>query len=221
MKALIVRNRIISVAALVGTAATLAPVPAMAEVPAEIRFILNTLSLLFHGALVLFMATGFSMLEAGLVRTKSVSTILLKNIALVAVAATGYYLVGYNLMFFDVDGGIWGTPAIWRPDDSAALAGNFDAGVASAAVWLFQCLFAVTAASIISGALAERIRLWPFFIFILIMSTLLYPIQGAWGWGGGWLASLGFFDFAAVIRPREAASRRAGHGHTPPTLESR
>jgi ammonium transporter, Amt family len=185
--------------------ATLAPTAALAEVPEETRFILNTFSLLFHGALVLFMATGFSMLEAGLVRTKSVTTILLKNITLVAIAAIGFYLVGYNLMYLDVDGGYWGSPTVWRPDDAAVLAGDLSAGVASAATWLFQCLFAVTAASIISGALAERIRLWPFFAFVAVLSSLLYPVQGAWGWGGGWLAALGFRDFAGGTHVHSAA----------------
>lgn len=170
--------------------------PAIAEVSAETQYILNTLSYLYHGMLVLFMATGFTMLEGGLVRTKSVSTILLKNITLVAIATIGFWAAGYNLMFTGVDGGFFGTFAVWSPVDDAAQSGDYSSGAASASVWLFQSLFAVTAVSIISGTLAERIRLWPFFMFVAIMVTLLYPIQGAWGWGGGWLSEMGFVDFA-------------------------
>lgn len=178
---------------------------AHAEVSAETKYILNTLSFLFHGMLVLFMATGFSMLEGGLVRTKSVSTILLKNISLVAIAAIGFYLTGYNLMFTDVDGGLIGSFGPWVPDDSAALAGDYSLGAASASIWMYQTLFAVTAASIISGAVAERIRLWPFFVFVFCMATFLYPIQGAWGWGGGWLKEIGFLDFAGGTHVHGAA----------------
>ncbi len=182
---------------------------AHAEVSPETRYILNTLSFLYHGMLVLFMATGFSMLEGGLVRSKSVSTILLKNISLVAIAAIGFYLTGYNLMFADVDGGLIGRFGPWKPDDSAALAGDYSVGAASASIFMYQTLFAVTAASIISGAVAERIRLWPFFIFVFCMATFLYPIQGAWGWGGGWLKELGFIDFAGGTHVHGAAGAAA------------
>lgn len=178
---------------------------AVAEVPAETQFILNSLSFLYHGMLVLFMATGFTMLEGGLVRTKSVSTILLKNITLVAITTIGFWAAGYNLMFEGVNGGFAGIPGPWSPDDAAALAGDYSHGAASASDWLFQTLFAVTAVSIISGTLAERIRLWPFFLFVLIMSTVLYPIQGAWGWGGGWLNEMGFLDFAGGTHVHSAA----------------
>lgn len=181
------------------------PQPAAAEVSPETQYILNTLSFLYHGMLVFFMSAGFSMLEAGVVRTKSVATILLKNFTLIAIAAIGYYLIGYSLMFNDVNGGFWGTPGIWTGDDTASLAGDFDAGAASASVWMYQMLFCVTAASIISGALAERIKLWPFFIFSAIFASVLYPIQGAWGWGGGWLAEMGFKDFAGGTQVHSAA----------------
>lgn len=180
-------------------------IPGAAEIPDETRYVLNTLSFLYHGMLVLFMATGFSMLEGGLVRTKSVSTILLKNVILIAVATIGFYLVGYNLMFENVDGGFFGTPRPWSPDDAAALAGDFSGGASSTSVWLFQTLFAVTAVSIISGTLAERMRLMPFFVFVAFMSCFLYPVQGAWGWGGGWLAEMGFLDFAGGTHVHSAA----------------
>ena len=170
--------------------------PARAEVAAETAYVFNTLSFLVHGFLVLWMAAGFAMLEAGLVRTKSVTTILLKNIALFSIAGIAYYLVGYNLMYDGVAGGFFGTPGIWSGDDSAALQGDFGAGYAAASDWFFQMVFVATAASIVSGALAERIKLWPFLSFVLVLTALVYPVQGSWHWGGGWLAELGFADFA-------------------------
>lgn len=170
--------------------------PAHAAVSAETTFIFNTFSFLVHGFLVLWMAAGFAMLESGLVRTKSVTTILLKNITLFSIAGIAYYLIGYNLMHDGVDGGFMGSLTPWRANDSAALSGDFSAGSAASSNWFFQMVFVATAASIISGTLAERIKLWPFFIFVFFLSALVYPIQGAWLWGGGWLAELGFADFA-------------------------
>ena len=173
-----------------------AAAPAQAAVAAETAYVFNTLSFLVHGFLVLWMAAGFAMLEAGLVRTKSVTTILLKNIALFSIAGIAFFLVGYNLMYDGVDGGVIGSLAIWGADDSAAMAGDFSAGYAASSDWFFQMVFVATAASIVSGALAERIKLWPFLGFVLVLTAVIYPIQGAWHWGGGWLAELGFVDFA-------------------------
>ncbi len=170
--------------------------PAEAAVEAETGFILNSFSFLVHGFLVLWMAAGFAMLEAGLVRSKSVATILLKNVVLFALAGIAYYVVGYALMYQGVDGGWFGTFALWRGDDTAALGGDFSAGYAAAADWFFQMVFVATAASIVSGALAERIKLWPFLAFVTVLSALIYPVTGAWVWGGGWLSKLGFVDFA-------------------------
>lgn len=192
-------------AALAGFAVLMLPFEAAAGVPMETQYILNTFSFLMHGMFILFMTFGFTMLEGGLVRTKSVTTILLKNVTLIAAAAIGFWATGYNLMFTGVDGGFIGTIGPWSPDDSAALSGNYELGAASASIWLFQCLFAITAVSIISGTLAERIRLWPFFAFVVVMSTILYPIQGAWGWGGGWLDAMGFLDFAGGTHVHAAA----------------
>jgi Amt family ammonium transporter len=175
--------------------------PAKAAVSAETSFIFNTFSFLVHGFLVLWMAAGFACLEAGSVRTKSVTTILLKNITIFSIAGIAYYLVGYNLMYVGVDGGFLGSFGVWQADDQAALAGDFSAGFASSSDWFFQMVFVATAASIVaasivSGTLAERIKLWPFFIFIVFLTALIYPIQGAWHWGGGWLSEIGFKDFA-------------------------
>ena len=180
----------------VGLAALGVAGPAFAEVSGETAYILNTFSFLVHGFLVMWMAAGFAMLEAGLVRSKSVATILLKNVTLFSIAGITYYLVGYNLMYDGVDGGFVGSFTLWGGDDSAALAGDFAAGYASASDWFFQMVFVATAASIVSGALAERIKLWPFLAFIVVLTAVIYPVQGAWQWGGGWLSELGFADFA-------------------------
>lgn len=163
----------------------------------EIAYSLNTMFLLFCGALVMFMAAGFAMLEAGMVRSKSVAVILVKNVGLYAIAAVMFYIIGYNLMYKDVAGGFFGHPMPWTPDDSAALSGDFsEASYSSGADWFFQMVFVATAVSIVSGALAERIKLVPFFIFAAILTGLVYPITGSWVWGGGWLSEMGFSDFA-------------------------
>jgi ammonium transporter, Amt family len=159
---------------------------------AETQFVFNTLSFLMCGFLVMWMAAGFAMLEAGLVRKRSVGTQLLKNISLYSTAGIMFYLVGYNLMYAGVDGGWFGSLGLWAADDSAAL----ETGYASGSDWFFQMVFVATAASIVSGAVAERIRVWPFLLFVVILTGVLYPITGAWTWGGGWLAEMGFADFA-------------------------
>jgi Amt family ammonium transporter len=167
-----------------------------AGIPAETQFIFNTLSFLVHGFLVMWMAAGFAMLEAGLVRKRSVGTQLLKNIALYSVAGILFYLIGYNLMYSGVDGGFMGSLAIWSPDDAAVAAGDFSAGYSASSDWFFQMVFVATAASIVSGTLAERVLVWPFLLFTAVLTGLLYPITGSWQWGGGWLSEMGFSDFA-------------------------
>ena len=169
---------------------------ASAAVESETAYILNTFSFLVHGFLVMFMAAGFAMLESGLVRAKNTATICLKNIALYSVAGLMFYLVGYNLMYAGVDGGFMGTFALWSGDNADALAGKFDAGYAAESDWFFQMVFVATAASIVSGTVAERIKLWPFLVFVVGLSAIIYPITGSWQWGGGWLAEKGFADFA-------------------------
>ena len=172
--------------------------PALAEdaKTTETQFILNTMNFLFCGALVMFMAAGFAMLESGLVRSKNTATICLKNIALYSVAGLMYYVIGYNLMYSGVDGGFMGSFAIWGPDDAAAAGGDYSGNYATASDWFFQMVFVATAASVVSGALAERIKLWPFLLFVVFLTGIIYPIQGSWQWGGGWLSAMGFADFA-------------------------
>ncbi|HEY8353006.1 MAG TPA: ammonium transporter [Sphingomonadales bacterium] len=164
----------------------------------ESQFILNSLLLFIGGILVMWMAAGFCMLEAGLVRTKNVSTMCLKNIGIFSIACIVYYIVGYHLMYGGETGGFIGSLRWWMPDDQAALAEtpDFEAGYASGADWFFQVVFVATATSIVSGTVAERSKLFSFFIFSAILSAIIYPIQGSWTWGGGWLSEMGFSDFA-------------------------
>jgi len=178
-------------------AVALTAAPAYA-VDAETAYILNSFSFLVNGALVMFMAAGFAMLESGLVRSKNTATICLKNITLYAIAGIMFYAVGYNLMYMDVTGYI-GSFMPWAADDAAALAetgAKFDAGYSASSDWFFQMVFVATAASIVSGTVAERIKLWPFLIFTIVLTSVIYPIQGSWTWGGGWLTEMGFADFA-------------------------
>ncbi|RKF07927.1 ammonium transporter [Oceaniradius stylonematis] len=161
---------------------------------AEVQYIFNTLLFLIGGFLVMWMAAGFAMLEAGLVRSKNVSMQSLKNIALYSIAGLMYWIVGYNLMYANVDGGFIGSfgPYSFDPVGGDAL----DTGYSTASDWFFQMVFVATAASIVSGTLAERIKLWPFLIFVVVLTGFIYPIAGSWQWGGGWLSEMGFSDFA-------------------------
>lgn len=172
---------------------------AHAAVDGEVVYILNTLLFLIGGFLVMWMAAGFCMLEAGLVRTKNVATMCVKNIGLYAIAGILYFLVGYNLMYSGVEAGtgFMGTFSLWGAGETAASeAIDVDGGYSSTSDWFFQMVFVATAASIVSGTLAERIKLFPFFIFVIILTGFIYPIQGSWEWGAGWLDGMGFSDFA-------------------------
>ncbi len=162
---------------------------------ADTAYIFNTLLFLIGGFLVMWMAAGFAMLEAGLVRSKNVSMQCLKNIALYSIAGLMFWIMGYNLMYDGVDGGYFGS---WfSPKAIDAVGGNdLDTGYSGASDWFFQMVFCATTASIVSGTLAERIKLWPFLIFTAILTGILYPITGSWEWGTGWLDQLGFSDFA-------------------------
>ena len=163
---------------------------AKAEVDAEVAYILNTFSFLVCGFLVMWMAAGFLFLESGLVTTRSVSTIAAKNIGKFAIVSVVFYFFGYNLGYGVPEGGFIGTFSIWS--DSSAI----ETGYSDASDWFFQALFVCATASIVSGAVAERIKIWPFFIFSAILGGIIYPIQMGWEWGGGWLDVLGFSDFA-------------------------
>ena len=155
-------------------------------------FVFNTLLFLISGMVVMFMAAGFCMLEAGMVRSKNAATICLKNISLYSVAGVMVYLVGYQLIYGNPDNPYLGSFTIWGADDSDPV-GN---GYAASSDWYFQMVFVATAASIVSGTLAERIKLFPFLIFVAILTGFIYPIQAGWQWGEGWLYAMGFSDFA-------------------------
>jgi Amt family ammonium transporter len=176
-------------------------VPALAQdteaapaVSPEVAYIFNTLLFLIGGFLVMWMAAGFAMLEAGLVRSKNVSMQCLKNISLYSIAGLMFWITGYNLMYTGVDGGFIGS---FGPYSFDAVGGNaLDTGYSTASDWFFQMVFCATTASIVSGTLAERIKLWPFLIFTVVLTGFIYPIAGSWQWGAGWLSEMGFSDFA-------------------------
>lgn len=178
-----------------------ASVPALAQdaapaVTPEVAYIFNTLLFLIGGFLVMFMAAGFAMLEAGLVRSKNVSMQCLKNIGLYSIAGIMFWAVGYSLMYTNVgdNGGYFGTPGWYAWD---AVGGDaLDTGYSTASDWFFQMVFVAATASIVSGTVAERVKIWPFFIFTAVLTGILYPITGSWQWGGGWLSEMGFSDFA-------------------------
>ena len=156
----------------------------------EGQYIFNSLGFYIGGVLVAFMAAGFCMLESGLVTTKSVSTIAAKNIGKFAICSLIFFLVGYNLAYGVPEGGFMGSFSIWTDTTDA------ETGYSGYSDWFFQTMFVCATASIVSGAVAERIKIWPFFIFAAIMAGVIYPISMGWQWGGGWLATSGFSDFA-------------------------
>ncbi|WP_333713511.1 ammonium transporter [Yoonia sp.] len=161
-------------------------------------YIMTTLLFLVGGFLVFWMAAGFAMLEAGLVRSKNVAMQLTKNIALFSIAAIMYWLVGFNLMYPGDFNGYMAfnfVPTSLEPVGLDAADAALDyASVGSD--FFFQLMFVAATASIVSGALAERIKLWPFLIFVVVLTGFMYPITGSWQWGGGWLSEMGFSDFA-------------------------
>ncbi|MCE2464728.1 MAG: ammonium transporter [Dehalococcoidia bacterium] len=221
--------------------------PALAQstgVNAETQFVLNTFAFLAWGALVMWMCAGFTMLEAGSVRTKNASMICLKNIGLYSIAGLAFFFIGYNLMYTDVWHVIGSFEFLYGPSDAevSLIEGNTGAtaevvgnSYSTMSDWFFQMVFVATTASIVSGAIAERARLWVFFLFILVLTAFIYPVVGAWTWGGGWLGDRGFQDFAGstivhstggwaalagvmVIGPRLGKFRRDGSPRpTPPS----
>ncbi|NRA29556.1 MAG: ammonium transporter [Parvularculaceae bacterium] len=163
------------------------------SVSAETAFVFNTFLFLVAGMVVMFMAAGFCMLEVGLVRSKNAGTICLKNISLYSIAGIMFWLVGYNLAYPETFNGILGfNGLLWNSADKKPL----ETGYAASSDWYFQMVFVATAASIVSGTLAERIKLWPFLAFVAVLTGFIYPIQASWVWGEGWLFGLGFSDFA-------------------------
>ncbi len=183
-----------------GTALTLLPSFALAQdaefaALADTQFIFTTLLFLIGGFLVFWMAAGFAMLEAGLVRSKNVTTQLTKNIALFSFAAIMYWLVGYNLMY--PGDGNWIAEGVFGTFSPKDIKSDIDAGgYSNASDFFFQLMFCATTASIVSGTLAERVKLWPFLIFTIVLTGFIYPIEASWQWGGGWLSAMGFSDFA-------------------------
>ena len=210
----------------------------------ETTFVFNTFSFLIWGALVMWMCAGFTMLESGSVRTKNASMICMKNIGLYSIAGLAYFFIGYNLMYVEVGDVIGSFTFLYGPtaEEIALVGGDADpaavlegSSYATMSDWFFQMVFVATAASIVSGALAERVKMWSFFLFVLVLTAIIYPIVGAWTWGGGWLAQEGFQDFAGstivhsvggwaalagilVVGPRLGKFRRDGTPRpTPPS----
>lgn len=180
----------------------------------ELAYALDTFYFLLSGVLVMWMAAGFSMLESGMVRAKNTTEILTKNVSLYAVACILYMLVGWNLMY-ESSGSVLPTlsfllPAAEPVSVEAARAG--EAGESYFSDFFFQVVFVATAMSIVSGAVAERMKLWSFLLFAVVMTGFIYPIQGLWTWGGGWLDQLGYADYAgsAIVHMAGATAALAG-----------
>lgn len=182
----------------------------------QLQYALDTFYFLMCGALVMWMAAGFAMLEAGLVRAKNTAEILTKNIALYAIACTMYLLCGYYLMYSSAEGGIIPSFGALIGDENAVdavLAGGDDAPYYSArSDFFFQVVFVATAMSIVSGAVAERMKLWAFLAFAVVMTGFIYPVSGYWTWGGGFLSEAGFSDFAGsgIVHMAGASAALAG-----------
>ena len=181
-------------------ATTLADLEAtVAANAANDAFVMNSLLFLVGGFLVMWMAAGFAMLEAGLVRSKNVSMQCLKNIMLYSVAGLMFWAVGYDILYTSVDGGFFGGFS-WSdgsfgydwPGAGASEGGDYSV----ASDWFFQMVFCATTASIVSGTVAERVKFWPFILFVIVLTGVLYPITASWEWGAGWLDARGFSDFA-------------------------
>ena len=237
-------RRLVLILAMALAIPLLVPTVARAAVDEETMFVFNTFSFLIWGALVMFMCAGFTMLESGSVRTKNASMICLKNVGLYAIAGLAYFIIGYNLMYVDV-GSVIGSFTFLRgpsadeiallAEEEGAVSAVVENGYSTMSDWFFQMVFVATAASIVSGALAERVRMWSFFLFTVLLTAFIYPIVGAWTWGGGWLAEMGFQDFAGstivhgvggwaalagilVVGPRLGKFRRDGTARpTPPS----
>jgi Amt family ammonium transporter len=166
----------------------------------EVKYALDTFYFLICGVLVMWMAAGFTMLESGLVRTKSTTEILTKNVALYSIACVMYLVMGYAIMYGGSTGGylpdMWFGNIISNSTAEEVIASNGDTYYSGASDFFFQVVFVATAMSIVSGAVAERMKLWSFLSFAVILTGFIYPMQGMWKWGGGFLDAAGFQDFA-------------------------
>ena len=180
-------------------------------VSAEVQYIFNTILFLMSGFLVMWMAAGFAMLESGLVTSKSVSAIAAKNIGLYSIAGLMFWVVGYNLAYDMGASGLIGSFTTWSDAYTSETAAVSD-GYAATSDWFFQMVFCATTVSIVSGTLAERIKIWPFFLFAAILTGFIYPIVMGWEWGAGWLDQLGFSDFAGstLVHATGGAAALAG-----------
>lgn len=196
-------------------------VPALAEEPGlgdtvvQLAYSVDTFYFLMSGALVMWMAAGFTMLESGLVRGKNTVEILTKNVALYAIACIMYMFVGYNIMYGDgVNGLIPGLSFFLGADNTVdeVLKSGGETYYSNMSDFFFQVVFVATAMSIVSGAVAERMKLWSFLLFAVVMTGVIYPVQGYWKWGGGFLDGLGFLDFAGsgVVHLCGASAALAG-----------
>ncbi len=174
---------------------------------AELRYALDTFFFLISGALVMWMAAGFAMLEAGLVRAKNTTEILTKNFVLYAIACTMYLIVGYNIMYVD------NAEAGWLPSIGGLIGSQGEGADHSLeSDFFFQVVFVATSMSVVSGAVAERMKLWAFLIFSVVLTAFIYPVEGYWTWGGGFLSAAGFSDFAGsgIVHMAGAAAALAG-----------
>ena len=185
----------------------------------EFVWIMNSLLFLIGGFLVFFMAAGFAMLEGGLVRSKNVTMQMTKNVGLFSLAAIFYWLIGYNLMYplgdWAIEGwfsGLFPAWAVLEPVGVTLADADDPAYASTGSDYIFQLMFCAATASIVSGALAERIKLWPFLIFTIVLTGFIYPLTASWQWGGGWLSENGFSDFAGstVVHACGASAALAG-----------
>ncbi|MDH3642077.1 MAG: ammonium transporter [Gammaproteobacteria bacterium] len=188
----------------------------MEDLLTQTNYALDTFYFLVMGALVMFMAPGFAMLEAGLVRSKNTAEILLKNVALFGIACIMYLVCGYYIMYVGaVEGGVIPDLGFWIGAENTVedtLASGGDTYYSARSDYFFQVVFVATAMSIVSGAVAERMKLWAFLGFAVVMTGLIYPLQGMWTWGGGWIAEAGYSDFAGsgIVHMCGAAAALAG-----------
>jgi Amt family ammonium transporter len=185
----------------------------------QLAYALDTFYFLVMGALVMWMAAGFTMLESGLVRAKNTAEILTKNVGLYSIACIMYMLMGYSIMYPGAhEGGVFqsiltiGSGLLGSSDNDVATVTAGDAYYSNLSDFFFQVVFVATAMSIVSGAVAERMKLWSFFLFSVVLTGFIYPVQGFWKWGSGWLNAGGFLDFAGsgVVHMCGAAAALAG-----------